>query len=272
VHATLEAAVTCLEAQQSASFASATPEDIGAALDGALDSIATEWEQSQPTPPPVIWRRKLRDIRDLAFAALTFTDAQLPGQRSWAEIPFGGDRRAHALTPADRAKLPWDPLTPVVIPGTGLRIGGSIDRLDLAATGETARVTDYKSGKPPGQKTEPVLKGGAELQRCLYAFAVRSLLPEVSRVGSRLLYLKAADQGLYSLADPDTVLARLAEYAAAAARSAEAGNLLPGPAATVSFNDFAFALPGGAKETYFELKFPLITARLADLAPLWEIE
>jgi hypothetical protein len=31
-------------------------------------------------------------------------------------------------------------------------------------------------------------------------------------------------------------------------------------------------LPGGASETYFDLKFPLITARLADLAPLWEME
>ena len=26
------------------------------------------------------------------------------------------------------------------------------------------------------------------------------------------------------------------------------------------------------KESYFELKFPLIAARLADLAPLWEME
>jgi hypothetical protein len=163
-------------------------------------------------------------------------------------------------------------MAPVVIPGTNLRIGGSIDRLDLAADGQAARVTDYKSGKPPGQKKDLVLKGGAELQRCLYAFAVRSLLPQVSSVSSRLLYLKAANDGLYSLVDPDAVLSRLAEFAAAAVRLAVAGNSLPGPAATGSFNDFAFALPGGAKETYFELKFPLIAARLADLAPLWEME
>jgi hypothetical protein len=42
----------------------------------------------------VIWQRKLRDIRDLAFVALTFAESTLPGQRSWAEIPFGGDRGA----------------------------------------------------------------------------------------------------------------------------------------------------------------------------------
>jgi hypothetical protein len=68
------------------------------------------------------------------------------------------------------------------------------------------------------------------------------------------------------------VLSRLAEFAAAAARLAAAGNLLPGPGAANTYNDFAFALPGGAKESYFELKFPLIAARLADLAPLWEME
>jgi hypothetical protein len=115
-----------------------------------------------------------------------------------------------------------------------------------------------------------VLRGGAELQRCLYAFAVRSLLPGVNSVSSRLLYPKAADGGLYSLADPDAVLSRLAEFAAAAANLAAAGNLLPGPGAADMYNDFAFALPGGG--SYFELKSPLIAARLADLAPLWGME
>jgi hypothetical protein len=49
-------------------------------------------------------------------------------------------------------------------------------------------------------------------------------------------------------------------------------NLLPGPGAANIYNDFAFALPGGAKESYFELKSPLIAAHLADLAPLWEMQ
>ena len=71
---------------------------------------------------------------------------------------------------------------------------------------------------------------------------------------------------------PMTCCPGLAEFAAAAVRLAAAGNLLPGPAADDVFNDFAFALPGGAKETYFDLKFPLIAARLADLAPLWGME
>jgi hypothetical protein len=272
LHATLQAAVTSLEASRPGGFGAASSQEMRAALDSALDTVAAGWEQSQPTTPPVIWRRKLQDIRDLAIIALTFEEPSLPGQRSWAEIPFGGDHHAVQLTPEQRARLPWDPLTPVVIPGTKLRIGGCIDRIDLAAAGDVARVTDYKSGKPPRNDSEPILKGGAELQRCLYAFAVRSLLPGVSSISSRLLYPKAADGGLYSLADPDAVLSRLAEFLAAAARLAAAGNLLPGRGAQDIYNDFAFALPGGAKESYFELKFPLIAARLADLAPLWGME
>jgi hypothetical protein len=272
LHATLQDAVTRLEVLQPGGFGSASRKDICAALDSALETAAADWEQSQPTPPPVIWRRKLQDIRDLAIVSLTFEEASLPGQRSWAEIPFGDDYRARNLTPEQRAGLPWDPLAPVIIPGTNLRIGGSIDRLDLAAAGDIARVTDYKSGKPPPSGCEPTLKRGAELQRCLYAFAVRSLLPGVGRISSRLLYPKAAGHGLYTLADPDTVLSRLAEFVATAVRLVAAGNLLPGPGARDTYNDFAFALPGGAKETYFELKFPFIAARVADLAPLWEME
>jgi len=272
LHATLQDAVTRLEASQPGGFGSAAPQKILAALDSALDTVAADWEQSEPTPPPVIWRWKLQDIRELAIVALTFEEVSLPGQRSWAEIPFGDDYRARILTSEQRARLPWNPLAPVVIPGTNLRIGGSIDRLDLAAAGDIARVTDYKSGKPPRNGCEPTLKGGAELQRCLYAFAVRSLLPGVSAISSRLFYPKAADGGLYTLADPDTVLSRLAEFIATAVRLVAAGNLLPAPGASGAYNDFAFALPGGAKESYFELKSPLIADRLADLAPLWEME
>jgi hypothetical protein len=54
-------------------------------------------------------------------------------------------------------------------------------------------------------------------------------------------------------------------------RSAAKGNLLPGPDAAGAYNDFAFALPGGGSGTYFDLKTPLIAARLRDLVPLWEM-
>ena len=136
---------------------------------------------------------------------------------------------------------------------------------------EVARVTDYKSGKSPAKKPL-VLKGGAELQRCLYAYAVRSLVPAVKDIQTRLLFPRAEKDGLYELTDPAAVLASLAGFVNAAQRYATAGSVLPGAGAQNDYNDLAFALPGGAKESYFELKSSLISDRLADLSALWEME
>ena len=272
LHAVLEATVNRLEANIAGGFGMADAAAIAAALDSALADVAAQYERCHPVPPPVLWRRKLEDIRALAFAALTFREDALADQRSFAEIPFGGDPRAEALSSDARARLPWDPMQPVVIPGTEVAIGGSIDRLDLSGVGARARVTDYKSGKPPGKNKNPVLKGGAELQRCLYAYAVRALAAGVNDVEARLLYPKGGDAGLYALSDPGQVLEQLAAFVGAARRQILAGNLLPGAGAQDAFNDFAFALPGGAKESYFELKGPLVAERLVDLAPLWGIE
>jgi hypothetical protein len=271
LHATLERAVSGLELAKPGGFGTADDASIAAAVGEALDAVAREWERTRPIPPPVIWERKLHDIRALAVAALEYREQSLPGQRSWAEIPFGGDTNVEDLTDERRALLPWDPTKPVVIPETTIAIGGSIDRLDLDGAGTIARVTDYKSGKSPGKK-QPVLKGGAELQRCLYAYAVRSLVPAVKDVETRLLFPRAEKDGLYPLAEPAAVLARLAEFAIAVQGYAKAGNMLPGAGAQDDHNDLAFALPGGAKESYFELKSGLIAERLVDLSPLWEME
>jgi hypothetical protein len=272
LHSTLEHAVSGLELAKPGGFATADDASIADAVERALDTVAREWERTRPIPPPVIWERKLEDIRALAIAALGYREQSLVGQRSWTEVPFGGDRGAEDITADRRALLPWDPMAAVVIPETNVAIGGSIDRLDLDGAAMIARVTDYKSGRPPSKKKPLILKGGAELQRCLYAYAVRSLVPSAKDVQTRLLYPRAEDDGLFSLADPEAVLASLAGFVNAAQRYARTGNLLPGAGAEDEYNDLAFALPGGAKESYFEQKSSLVRERLADLAPLWEME
>src|ERR1700738_2387859 len=40
---------------------------------------------------------------------------RLPAQRSWTEVPFGGDYHVNDLTPEQCARLPWDPLASVVL-------------------------------------------------------------------------------------------------------------------------------------------------------------
>ena len=267
LHEILEETVTCLEGNEAGGFASASTEAIVQAVEQAAAIVRTRWDESRPVPPPVVWERKRDEAMNLAIAALTLDEEFLPDQRSWAEIPFGGGPRAEALSEDARNALPWDPGSEVVIAGTTVRIGGSIDRLDLAGDRSRARVTDYKSGKLRGRP--PQIKGGAELQRCLYAFAVKRLIATRPQVEARLLYPRKGDSAL-PLDDPEGTLERLTRYLVAASASFAEGKALSGPAADERWYDLAFALPGAAKESYLATKLPLAAKALAEIAPLWE--
>ena len=267
LHAILEVGVNRLEV--AGGLGGADRGSIEAALHMAKIDVAAQWEKEYPVPPPVIWHRKLEQVELLAVAALTYPDSAIEGQHSWAEVSFGGHRAADGLSEDARKKLPWDIDQPVIIPDVEISVAGVIDRLDLSGDRLKARVTDYKSGK---LKTKPILKGGAELQRCLYAYAVQTLIGETTEVEARLLYPRAGEKGLLDLANPKAVLETLGGYLKIARTHLLAGDTLPGVGAADDYNDHAFALPGGAKERYFEIKSPRIAARLADLAPLWELE
>jgi len=267
LHEILEHAVTQLESYHPRGFAGASKPEIQASIEKVVHQIDAGWVESRPVPPPVVWKRKLQEAAELAFIALSHHDEPYPNERSWAEVPFGGDQKASALTTEALSRLPWDPLVVVTIPGTVLSIGGSIDRLDIAGDGTRARVTDYKSGNLRSGSTQ--LKGGAELQRCLYAYAAKVLISGHPQVEAQLLYPKRNEHGL-ALEDPEGTLGRLTDYLNAATRSFLGGAALPGPAASEDWHDLAFALPGGAKERYLAIKFPLVKESLAALAPLWE--
>ena len=267
LHEILQETVTLLEETENRGLAAASAEEIAQAVRESADEVTTRWEESRPTPPPALWKQKLLEAAGLARQALTLDDAPLPGQCSWAEVPFGGGFWAEALNADARRRLPWDPRSQVVIPGTTIRIGGAIDRLDLDQGRNRARVTDYKSGRAP--RRPPQIKGGAELQRCLYAFAVRTLIPGRTRVETRLLYPREGG-GLYSMEDPEGTLEMLTGYLLAASDSFVLGKVLPGPGAAESWYDLSFALPGGAKESYLDAKRLLSERELADIAPLWQ--
>lgn len=267
LHEILEGAVTRLESAGSGGFADASAQDVRQAVEASAEMVATRWDENRPVPPPVVWKRKRAQAVELALIALSQPNDGLPDQHSWAEVPFGGDPRADALSEEVRSALPWDPIEPVIIPGTAIRIGGSIDRLDLAGRGSHARVTDYKSGKLGGGKP-PQLKGGAELQRCLYAYAVKALVTGHPQVEARLLYPRKDGQVLL-LENPEETLEKLAAFLTAASASFAAGTTLPGPAAEEAWYDLALALPGGANESYFAAKLPLVAQELAAIEPLW---
>lgn len=263
-HRAMELALTELEG--AGGFTGADLSQINAAVETAVALAGEEREATQPIPPRLIWNHQLAEVSQLALVALTWEEQALRGQRSFAEVPFG--RRYRDVRPA--SELPWNPEQEVRVPDTDLTIAGVIDRFDVSVDGAQARVTDYKTGKIP--KVEIVLNGGAELQRCLYAYAVQALIEGDVEVAARLLYPR--DEGrLFDLEDPRAILDTVAKYILAARDNLVAGNALIGiESGERDDNPLTFALPGNAKEIYFEVKRSATDQRLAPLPELWEMK
>lgn len=219
--------------------------------------VGERWAAETAVPPAMLWNATLRRAEAAALNALLFPLSPMPGRKSYAEVPFGGAKPRGASGDA-----PWDIAKPVPVPGTGLTIAGRIDRVDVSEGRSTARVVDYKSGKRRADGGDAyVLRGGRELQRCLYAYAVKELLGGNPGIDAGLLYPSATpgvpEAGRYdTLHDPDGTLDRLTEALAAAADNLRNGLALPGVAAGARPNekkpsrvaegerdDLAFALP-----------------------------
>jgi hypothetical protein len=260
VHYTLDLALQQLEA--AGGLSAANEATIATAIRHAMHRAAVEWETDEAVPPPLIWRHTLEDVAETSIKALSFGSEALPGARAYSEVPFGG------MEPKSGGAIPWDATAPVTIPGTDFQIGGYIDRLDLATDGSQAVVRDYKTGKAPRRPMR--LNGGSELQRCLYAFAVKALLGEKIAISASLLYPRS-DLDL-PLDNPEAAMADLTTYLRIAGASLKAGAAIAGPDAAGTFDDLAFALPANAGATYCKRKQAAMHERLAELAPLWELE
>lgn len=260
IHLVLDHALQNLEATEG--LASADPAAIQTAIDKAAGAVAADWESERPVPPAVIWGCTLGEARALAGQALAYGNDHLPGSRSFGEVPFGGSE------PKSEAALPWDASVPVIIPDTGFYIAGYIDRLDIADDRSRALVRDYKTGKAP--KGNIRVNGGRELQRCLYAFAVKALLGDHIQISASLLYPREPLD--LQIDDQEAVLAEIKGYLQTARAALTNGAALPGPDTGGDYDDLAFALPANAGATYCKRKQAAVTERLSDVAPIWEAE
>jgi hypothetical protein len=259
-HAVLDRALRKIET--AGGLQSAKSEAIAAAVAEATSVVAADWESSLPVPPAVIWRRTLDDVRHMASRALSYDDDVLPGARSYSEVPFGG------AEPKSDAETPWDPKTRVTIPDADLDIAGYIDRLDVSGDGKCALVRDYKTGRPPRNAIQ--LNGGRELQRCLYAFAVKKLLGDDVSISASLLYPRELVD--LQLNDPEARLAEISCYLRAARAKVAGGAALPGPDTGSDYDDLAFALPANASAIYCKRKLQAAAERLGEVAKVWEAE
>ena len=258
VHGILDRALGRVEAHGGLSMAS--PELIADAVAEGAAEVAAEWEIERAIPPPVIWRMTLETASEMSRCGLVARDGALGDATAYGEVAFGS-----APSRPDAA-APWDAGLMVEIPDAGFRIAGRIDRLDISADGSRAHVRDYKTGKPP--KDPFVLKGGRELQRCLYAFAVQAMLGDKLAIDASLHYLRV-DQRL-ALDDPRETLREAASYLQDARTSLVSGAAVPGPDTGGNYDDLGFALPANAAATYRVRKEAAAAARLGAATRIWE--
>ena len=180
VHEMLRRAVDDLEPDPG--FVQSSRDQIEIALSAALAHIREQWPLERPVPPALLWGHTLDEAARRALKGLTTGRSFQQGTTSWTELEFGkiGTGDARGPWPADRE---------VVLGEEQVRLGGRIDRVDVGAAGDRVRISDYKTGKTPANADRIVLAGGKELQRVLYAMAVRQMLSNATTVSSRLVYL-----------------------------------------------------------------------------------
>ena len=264
LHETLDDALLRLES--AGGFAAAKEVAIAQAIAQAARDVAARWEIEAALPPAVIWRSSLDDMRGWAMSSLTFGGPRQKGARCFGEVAFGGAERRGPVDAGRRQ--PWDVAARVDIPGTGFAINGFIDRLEIAADGGTATVIDYKTGRAPNADIR--LNGGAELQRCLYAFAVKALLGEKVKTRASLFYPRD-DQAL-ELTEPEAALEELTAALVAARKSLAEGVAVPGIDTGGGYDDLAFALPANAGVLYCVRKRPGAIKSLGDAVRIWEAQ
>jgi hypothetical protein len=256
VHAVLKRTVDFLE--RSPGLGRANEAELEAALDRAVAELRAEWPLEHPVPPLMLWGHTLAEARKLARRGLSF-DAQLDEMvaGSFAEVAFGRPQWEETK----RGDAPWPEDSAVIIPGTPFQVRGEIDRLDFLGE-RRVRVTDYKTGKEPRKVEKLVLDGGKELQRVIYALAVKTLLHDACEtVTARLVYLGEEPPREHALLDVDTAIAGLGTNVVAAADMLRRGLALPNPEAEDDWSDFRLALPSTGLG-YFRIKAGAIAREL----------
>jgi hypothetical protein len=260
VHAILKSAVEKLN--KLGGFAACTEKVIRLEVFKARSAVGVRMEQSQPIPPALIWTQTLDRAEMAAISTLLFDYGSMPSMTSFAEIPFGGDRD---WIPEE---LPWIEDRDVYIPGTGIKVRGSLDRLDLSSSTSLSRVIDYKTGKTPAKPEEIGINGGKELQRAMYGFAVKTLLEGCDTIVSALYY--PLTDTYVPMDDIDGHMEAVADAVKVAPDVLRAGHAYPGIGAAEEFNDMMFAFPTRATSVYLARKQQLIGPEFDALRAVWE--
>ena len=124
---------------------------------------------------------------------------------------------------------------------------------------------DYKTGRAPAD--DITLDGGKELQRCLYAFAVKAMLGDEVSISASLMYPR--EEKDLRLEDPESTLTLITEYLLAARANLRSGGGVMGIDTGEIYDDLAFALPANAAAVYCKRKIGAANERLGNATRVW---
>jgi len=260
VHELIAGAITRLEPRPG--FARANADEIEDAIAAASSKVLASWPLQRSVPPAILWQHTVKEAARRTAKGLACDDPTRADTRSWSEVPFGQEMRTGG-------EWPWDETVKVPIEQAGLVFGGRIDRLDIRASGDGAQITDYKSIKPPPKSQRITLGQGRELQRVLYAMAVRILLPEIRTIVTRLIYL-ADEPARFELKgdELDAAVAEASTYLVAAVQILRSGRIAPRSEQDAVYDDMRLALPAD-RESYLRRKATDFRAASQKLGKLW---
>ena len=223
------------------------------------------WESERAVPPRVIWRRTLDDARVLS--------GPRPGLSMVSRCPARDAFRRSAvrrLRAEVRRRDALGPVRPVEIPGTGFRIAGYIDRLDISGDGRAlrARLQD----RPPAEGRSFRWTAGENCSAASMLSRSKALLGDDVAISASLL-LSARTRSICGSTTPRPCSREIAGYLSQRAQSLLVRHAaLIGPDTGGDYDDLAFALPANAGATYCKRKLPPATERLGDAAQVWEAQ
>lgn len=261
VHELLARTINALE--PAPGFVRASSDEIELALAAAVNHVFRQWPLERPVPPALLWNHSLEEAARRSLRGLTIDTSFKKDTASWSEVSFG-------LPSADEGtQSPWPSGGEIFVGSSKLKLTGRIDRVDIAAGGRGVRISDYKTGATPRRPDKVVLDRGKELQRVLYAIAVKQLVPDTSQIVSRLIYLDGASPPLALSRDAlEAAADDVARFLDKACELLERGHACPGPAAREPYNDMRLALPAEL-DAYLARKAKAFGILARDLDQLW---
>jgi ATP-dependent helicase/DNAse subunit B len=199
VHEILHTFFSRLRKENRVPLATQDPHELTRILETVARAHFATFAVTQVTGLPVVWEveqeRLLEQLGLLLSWEIEHGQDFLPVA---FEAPFGINSEETTILPSGVVRLALDDESVI-------HLHGRIDRIDVSADAQRARILDYKSGKPArGAPVRGRFANGTALQLPLYLYAARGLRSDLQWIGADYVYINRAEQSQQPFFTEDT--------------------------------------------------------------------